>query len=186
MRYATPRAVRELARGLRRPSDDRTDLLERHAEEIVQDEREPLRRCQRIEHHEQCHADRLREHGLLLGVRRGRTVVVPAPGLDGACVQRVLATRLSRAQHVEAHACDDRREPAGEVVDAGRIGALEAQPRLLHRVLGFAQRSEHAVRDAAQPRPVLLELFGQPAVLRHSRFSFAFPVTFPRFATSCG
>ena len=50
------------------------------------------------------------------------------------------------------------------------IDAVETQPRFLHRVLGLAQRAEHAVGHSAQPRPVLFEPLGQPALLVHVTF----------------
>ena len=45
-----------------------------------------------------------------------------------------------------------------------RVGAAEAQPRLLHGVVGLADRAEHAVRDRAQVGPVLLEPLRQQFV----------------------
>jgi hypothetical protein len=57
--YPTASAARELpCRGGRAP-DHRSDLLERHGEQVVQHERDPLGRRQRLEHHEQCQADRV-------------------------------------------------------------------------------------------------------------------------------
>ena len=90
----------------------------------------------------------------------------------------VLAPCAARAQHVEAHAGDDGRQPAAEVGDRVRVGAAQAQPRLLHGVVGLAQRAEHPVGDRAQVRAVLLELLGlalrarprshPPVAVRHS------------------
>ena len=45
-----------------------SDLVERDREHVVQHEREPLGRCQRLEHHEQREPDRVREQRLMLGV----------------------------------------------------------------------------------------------------------------------
>jgi alkylhydroperoxidase family enzyme len=39
-----------------------------------------------------------------------------------------LAPRPPRAQHVEAHAREDRRQPTREIVNIARIGAAEPQP----------------------------------------------------------
>jgi hypothetical protein len=86
-------------------------------------------------------------------------------------VQRVLAPRGARAQHVEAHARHDGRQPAAEVLDRVGIGAAQAQPRLLHRVVRLGDRPEHAVRDRAQVRPVLLELLGQGLLVVHRHVS---------------
>jgi hypothetical protein len=59
--HAAPRAARELPRRLCGTADDRRDLLERHREHVVQDEGEPFRRRQPVEHDEQCEPDRIRE-----------------------------------------------------------------------------------------------------------------------------
>ena len=46
----------------------RSDLVERDREHVVQHEREPLGRCQRLEHDEQREPDRVREQRLMLRV----------------------------------------------------------------------------------------------------------------------
>ena len=53
---------------------------------------------------------------------------------------------------------DHRREPPREVVHRGGVGLRHPEPRLLHGVLRFAHRAQHAVRDRTQAQPVLLEL----------------------------
>ena len=80
--------------------------------------------------------------------------------------------RLARAQHVEADARDDGRQPAAEVLDAARVGAAEAQPGLLHGVVGLAHRAEHPVGHRAQVGPVGLELLRQVVALVHSSHPF--------------
>ena len=147
-----------------RAVDDLGDLVERHAEHVVQHEGEPLGRRQRLEHDEQREADRVGEQRLLLGVG---LVVDAHDRLGQPAADVVLAPRAPRAQHVEAHAPDDRREPAAEVRHGRRVGAAQAQPRLLHRVLGLADRAEHPVGDRPQVRPVRLELL-RPASSRSS------------------
>ena len=67
--HPPPRAARELLCCGRRPSDDGTDLRERYGEQVVQDERQPFGRRQRVEHDEQRHPNRVREHGFTLGIR---------------------------------------------------------------------------------------------------------------------
>ena len=52
----------------------------------------------------------------------------------------------ARAQHVEAHAGDDRRQPAAQVLDVARVGAAEPQPGLLHGVVGLARASRASGR----------------------------------------
>src|SRR5207302_1545021 len=50
-------------------------------------------------------------------------------------------------------------------------GAAEPQPGLLHRVLGFAERPEHAVGHPAQAAALGLEALRQPFVLVHRSHS---------------
>ena len=47
---------------------DRGDLLERHGEHVVQHERQPLGRGQRVQHHQQRQPDRVGQQRLVLGV----------------------------------------------------------------------------------------------------------------------
>jgi hypothetical protein len=110
----------------------------------VQHERDPFGGRERLEHHEQRQADRARERRLLGGVDGVRSGF-GRPGR--AEPDRLLAPGLSRSQHVEAHACGHGREPAAEVRDLARPGAVEPEPRLLHRVLSLARGTEHAVGE---------------------------------------
>ena len=50
---------------------------------------------------------------------------------------------------------------------AADVGAAEPQPRLLHGVLGLAERAEHAVGDGAQLGAMGLEAFGEVVVHGH-------------------
>jgi hypothetical protein len=74
---------------------------------------------------------------------------------------RILVARPPRAEHVETDPGGHRRQPAAEVVDRVRVGPVEAEPRLLERVVGLVDRSEHPVGDGAQVRPVGFELVGE-------------------------
>ena len=60
--------------------------------------------------------------------------------------------RLARVEHRQAHARDDRRQPAAQVLDVARVGAVEPQPRLLQRVVGLRLRAQHARGDRVQMR----------------------------------
>ena len=62
------RAARKLLCRSRRPSHDGPDLVERHREQIVQDERQALGGRQRVEHDEQRRADRVGQHGFAFGI----------------------------------------------------------------------------------------------------------------------
>ena len=115
--HPAPGPAGELAGRVRGAADDRGDLVEGHGEHVVQHEGEPLGRRQRVEHDEQREADRVGQQRLVLGVdrrvrgsRSGRARARPAAP-RGAC---------ARAQHVEADAGDDRRQPSAQVLDAAR------------------------------------------------------------------
>ena len=54
--------------GWLRPSHDGTDLVERHGEHIMQDERKAFRGRQGVEHDKQRHADRVREYRFAFGI----------------------------------------------------------------------------------------------------------------------
>jgi hypothetical protein len=64
---ATARATCELAGCRRAASHDRRDLLERHAEHVVQHERDALCWRERGEHDQQRESDRVGEQRLVLG-----------------------------------------------------------------------------------------------------------------------
>jgi len=117
----------------------------------VEHECEALGGIEHLEHDEQREPDRVCE--LELGLR-----------IDRACAlgdrPDVLAPRLARAQHVEAHARDHGGQPAARIRDVGRVGALELEPGLLHRVVGLGERAEHPIRDAAQVRSMFFEIHG--------------------------
>jgi hypothetical protein len=103
----------------------------------VEHEAQPLGGLQRLQHDEQRGPDRV--GGQRLALRVGRAVVRARdhgigqpPGL-----QRLLAAALARVEHRQADARHDRREPAADVLDAVGAGAVDAQPRLLERVVGL-------------------------------------------------
>ena len=91
--------------------------------------------------------------------------------------ERLLAARLARPQHVEAHARDDRRQPAAEALDTRVARAAQSQPRFLNGVVHLARRAEHPVGHGAQVGAVRFELFGQKAAFAHQSHS---PVAFVR------
>ena len=130
----------------------------------MEDEREPLGRPQRLEHDEQSEADGVRDHGFVLRVR-------PIPERDDGLRQPRAAVFLAAgpagAQHVEADAAHDRREPAAQIVDAAGVGTAQPKPGLLKGVVRFAHRAKHPVRHRLQVASILLELPGQPVLLAH-------------------
>ena len=84
-----------------------------------------------------------------------------------ADVEGFLAPPGPGAQHVQALARDDRRQPAAEVLDPGGAGPADPQPRLLDGVLGLGARAQQPVRDRSQPVAVLLEPRGEDVVAGH-------------------
>ena len=102
---------------------------------------------------------------------------VPSAAIDDRLghvhVHRLLAPRLrERSMFRHTRATTVVSQPRRFSMSLG-VGAAEPQPRLLHGVVGLAQRAEHAVGDRAQVRAVLLEELGQPIlfvqghILRH-------------------
>jgi hypothetical protein len=89
----------------------------------VQDERQPLGRGQRVEHHEEREADRVGQQGLVLGLE---LALKADDGVGDVHIQGLLASSPSRAQHVQAHARDDRRQPSTEVLDLVRARSAHA------------------------------------------------------------
>jgi len=87
--------------------------------------------------------------------------------VGGHLVQGILALRLLRPQHVQAHARDDRGEPPAHVLDAARAGAAESEPCLLDGVVSFVHRAEHPVGDRAQARAVPVEALRHPVAVAH-------------------
>jgi len=130
----------------------------------VQDEGEPLRRRQGLEHDEQREPDTLCEQGLLLGIVG---VVGAQDRLGQPRAGVLLGTGATRSKRVEADPADDGRQPAAEVVDPFGVGAAQPQPGLLDGVLGLGHRAEHPIGDRTQVGPVTLELLGHPVALVH-------------------
>ena len=130
----------------------------------MQDEGKAFGRGERFEHDQERKPDRVGEERLVLGVGA-------VGGIDDrvghAHVERLLAPRPARAEHVQRDAGDDRRQPGAEVLDVARVGAAEPEPGVLDGVVGLAERAEHPVGDRAQTRSLILELPGEPFVLIH-------------------
>jgi hypothetical protein len=59
---------------------------------------------------------------------------------------------------------DDGGQPRTKILDPVRARAAEIQPGILNGVVGFGNRSEHPVSDAAEVSPVFFKSFRQPVV----------------------
>ena len=114
-----------------------------------------------------CNADRVGEQRLVLGI-------AAISGVDDRVrhihLERLFTPRSARAEHVQRHACDNRRQPAAKVLDLARIGAAEAQPGVLDGVVSLAERAEHPVGDRPKMWSLILELAGEPFLLIHVTF----------------
>ena len=110
----------QFAGGLRRPLDDRRDLVERDGEHVVQYECQSLGRRQGVQNHEQRQSHRFGEHRLMLWIRFADTVDdrVWHPGDEF-----FRRTGLAAAQGVEADPRHHRGEPRGKVGDLRGIPA---------------------------------------------------------------
>lgn len=120
----------------------------------MEDEGEPLCGGERLQDDEQCESDGVRQQGLMLGVE---LVLAADERVGHVHVEGRLTVGLPRAEHVQAHPRNDRRQPAGEVLHIACVGAAGSQPRLLECVVGVRHRAEHSICDRPQARPMLLE-----------------------------
>ena len=157
-------SARELPRRRRGPIDDRRDLVERHAEHVVEHEGHAFGRRERVEDDEHREPDRIAEQRLLLGIG-SRLRAHDRIGDVG--FERRLAPGLPRSEHVQGDPSDDSRQPGTQVVDVARVRAAQPDPRLLDGVVGLGQRAEHPVGDAPQVRAVRLEALGEPVLVVH-------------------
>ena len=160
-----PGPAGQLGRRTRRGTDDRAHLVERDPEQVVQHERGPLARVQRVEHHEQREGDlvRLLRGGLRVGVEAGHDRV------GQVHVDRILAPGRAGAQQVEADPADHGGQPAAQVVHRAGVRPGHPQPGLLHGVVRLGRRAQHPVRDPAQVCAVVLELVGQLLLRPHGQ-----------------
>jgi hypothetical protein len=161
----TPSAC-ELSRRHRRATDDRRNLIERDIEQVMQHECDPLRRREGFEHHQHRIAKRVREQ--LLALR----IVGPGHGFHRG-IDRDFASRLACAKHVETDAGNDRREPAGEVVDAAGTGAHESEKGLLDRILGLGRRAEYPAGNRPEVAPMGFEALRRSFCRCHSHIPMA-------------
>ena len=131
----------------------------------MQDEGQPFRRGQGVQHDQHRQPDGVGHQRLLLGIalvleQAHQRLVRPA-------LDQVFAPSLARAQHVEADAADDRRQPPAHVLHLRGACAVQAKPGFLNRIVGLCRRSEHPLRDSSQVRPVSLELLCLPLLCVH-------------------
>ncbi len=113
----------------------------------MQDEGDPLARGEPVQDDPQRHA---------YGVSEGHLVGRVADVLRDLDRFPLVGHRHLGTEPVQAQARGHRGQPAGEVRDL-LLGALQAQPRLLHDVLSLDVVVEHPSRETHQARPFGLE-----------------------------
>ncbi len=142
-------------------------------EQIVQHEGDAFGRAQRVEHDHHGGAHGVGEQDLALRIgrlgRRRRALGRSA----GAAFSRVF-----RARSMSRHTCVMTVVSQPPRLSTAPVSARdEPQPRLLHGVLGFARRAQHAVGDRPQAGPVLLESRAQGCVGHVRLLSFVMGMT---------
>lgn len=150
----------ELAARLGIAADDRRDLDESQAEDIVQDQGDPLAGAELLHDHEQ--GDR---HRLLLGYGIGRVAgrldtrgaqqrIDPAgQGLRQPDASVLFPPCSRRPQLVEAEPADDAGQPGERLPDQGTVTIRKLLPAdlpFLDRVLGILRRAKQTVGDPEQ------------------------------------
>jgi hypothetical protein len=152
----------ELLGRRRSPADHGRDIPERHLERVVQDERQPLVRRQRVEHDQQGQADRVGQQRLLLGLGFPLLADDRVGQVHG---EWLLAPVVAGTQHVQADAGHDHCQPPAEVLDVFGTRSAQPQPGVLNRIVGLAERAEHPVGHRAQARPVKLKTIREPLIV---------------------
>lgn len=140
--------------------DDRRDLLEGHAEHVMQHKGDALGRRQRIEHGHQGRADRIGQDRLMLGIAR-----IDA---SSSCVESGPSCRALRERSMPSamRATTVVSQPPRLSTPAG-VGTADSQPSVLHRIVRFAVRTEHAQSHGVQVAAMGFELLGEPVVGLH-------------------
>ncbi len=107
-----------------------------HGEQVMEHEGQAFGRGQGVEHDEQGQAHRVGQHSLPLGIRRPAVTRRPARRLTPGG-QGFFTAGAAGAQHVQAHPSRHRGQPAAQVLHRTGVRTAEANPRLLHGVVGL-------------------------------------------------
>src|SRR6202046_5712134 len=166
--HPTARTARELPGSNRRTPYYGSNLVKGYCKHAVQHECQTFGRSQRFEHDKQREPDRVGQQRFTFRVD---PVFATQNRIWHARVKRVLSSRLSRAQHVQANASDDCRQPSAEIFDVAGIGAVEPQPCFLDRIVCLIQRAEHPVGHRPQVTSVFLKFLCQPILFFHRSHS---------------
>jgi hypothetical protein len=151
--HARSRAARQLAASRLAPAQRLGHLRERVVEHVVQQKRSALERREPVQRQQQRDGQIFRHLGLRIGCkprRVGDRIGQPRPDI-------LLPAHSRRLQHVQTDPRRRRDQKRPRLHDALAIGVVPAQVGLLHGVLGFCHRSEHAIRQPEQAPPVRLE-----------------------------
>jgi hypothetical protein len=140
-------AAGELAAARGAAAEGGADFFEGEAEDVVEHEGGAFGRAQGLQDDEHRPGHGVGEAHRIGGVGAG----LDRFGEPGADVG--LAAGAGGAEDVEGEAGGRGDEPAGEVFDLLDVGALEADPGVLDRILGLGDGAEEAVGDADQAGP---------------------------------
>ena len=150
-----PGAYRELAAVLFPLADDRRDLAVSVAEHLVQQEDGTLDRREALEQDEERDRERVGELDLL---RRPRRRVdeqrLRQPLADVGCSRR---TRAERSTSIASRVVTAISHALG-ALDSSSVGAVQAQERLLHHVLGLGDAARASGRRSRDTSRRLREL----------------------------
>ncbi len=161
--HPAARGEGQLPAGAGRPAGDLGDVGEGKAEDVVQDERDPLGRRHRVQHDQERHADRLVQGDPVRRVRGAVDRAAAAPfGRLGHRFRHPLPHIAfppgpSRAEQVETDPAGHLAQPRARHLDRRPPWLAHRVPAgvgLLDRVLGVGERAEQPVGEIDQLPPL--------------------------------
>src|SRR5260221_8891045 len=152
--YLLPGPAGELAAGWRAAAHCLGDGIERHAENIVQDEDDPLGRAELLQHDEQREPDSVVERDPVGWI--GQPRLARCDELDLARVVGALPAGAGRLDLVQAESAGHHDQPSALVLDFTELRGHQARERFLHDVLGRADVAEHPECEIKEEWAVVL------------------------------
>lgn len=159
-----PGSAGELAAGSHRAAHRRRDLLERHCEHVMQDERHPLTGAQRAQHLQQGTAYLIIQRDPIgrIGNRRN---IQRGSGFHHGCDPGPLTAHTRRTQLIQAQPAHHHRQPGTWLVNLRLLSPGQPHKCLLNRVLGVADIAEHLIGQVHQVRVMLAPSRGHQRVV---------------------
>lgn len=128
------------------PADGLRDRVERHGEDVVEDEDDAFGRAEPVQHDQQGQPDVVIQRDPVGGVREriaDRECLAACHELDLVGVVRALAAGPGRPDLIQAQPTGHHDQPAASIVDLTGGGAQQAGERVLHHILGRADVAQH-------------------------------------------